>query len=449
MLNGEASIRNFNKTNVVLILKKKNPMNMKDFRPISLCSVVYKIVTTAMTNRLRGFLPKIISPNQSAFVSRRLIFDNVLIAFELLHSIGKRKKGKKSFIALKIDMSKAYDRVEWGFLECVMLTMGFPSRCIDLVLDCISTSTIGFVIIGKVSGEVVPSRGLRGSPLVSHLFFADASVLFYKTEMESCKEISRVLKVYEKGFEQMVNLQKSNITFSLNVGSSVRADIQAVFGVGNAQTHDKYLGLPTLVGKNKKKTFNDIKESVWRKLRGWKGDLFSLGGKEMLIKAVIQVMPTYTISISQIPLGLCKKLGAMISKFLWGSKDGSKSLAFKLLKAKYFRNGDFLSVDLKPGASHVWRNTVEGWTSSKKGSDGRLATEKALKLLLIPGSLEHPLLDLLLVRILSIPLGMRRAADKLLWHYDKKGTFEVKSGYRIAIQEKIIEACSNHSKSQR
>ncbi|KAK3193017.1 hypothetical protein Dsin_024327 [Dipteronia sinensis] len=116
VLNEEASIRNFNKTNVVLIPKKKNPMNMKDVRPISLCSVVYKIVTKAMANHLKGFLPKIISPNQSAFVLGRLIFDNVLVGFELFHSIGKRKKGKKCFIALKIDMSKAYDRVEWSFL---------------------------------------------------------------------------------------------------------------------------------------------------------------------------------------------------------------------------------------------------------------------------------------------------------------------------------------------
>ncbi|KAK3225143.1 hypothetical protein Dsin_005005 [Dipteronia sinensis] len=161
VLNGEISINPFNKTNMVLIPKTKNPINMKDFRPISLCSVVYKIVSKAMATHLKGILPEIISPNQSAFVPVILIFVNVLIAFELLHSIGKRRKGKKGFMTLKIDMSKAYDRVEWRFLKCIMMRMGFPLRWINLVIDCISTSSLGVVINGKISSEVFPSRGIR------------------------------------------------------------------------------------------------------------------------------------------------------------------------------------------------------------------------------------------------------------------------------------------------
>ena len=90
ILNGENSIREFNKTNVVLIPKKKNPVNLKDFRPVSLCSVVYKIITKAMANHLKVILSNIISPNQSVFVPGRLIFDNVIVT---RGSWGLQRKG--------------------------------------------------------------------------------------------------------------------------------------------------------------------------------------------------------------------------------------------------------------------------------------------------------------------------------------------------------------------
>ncbi|KAK2654212.1 hypothetical protein Ddye_014068 [Dipteronia dyeriana] len=126
----------------------------------------------------------------------------------------------------------------------------------------------------------------------------------------------------------MVNLQKPNITFSPNVCIYIRTEIQAVFGVGNAQTHDKYLGLPTLIGKNRKKTFNEIKERVWKRIRGWKNGIFSLGGKEVLIRAVAQAVPTYTMSIFHLPLGLCDDLGSMLFGFWWGSNNGKRKISW-------------------------------------------------------------------------------------------------------------------------
>ena len=98
---------------------------MSEFRPISLCNVLYKIFVKVLANRLKKFLNSVINENQSAFAKGRLISDNILIAFKTLHCMKNYNSGATGFMALKLDMSKAYDRVEWVFLENVMRKMGF------------------------------------------------------------------------------------------------------------------------------------------------------------------------------------------------------------------------------------------------------------------------------------------------------------------------------------
>jgi hypothetical protein len=116
-----------NDTAIVLIPKKDNPEEIKDFRPISLCNVVFKVVSKCLVNRLRPCLQDIISPTQSAFIPGRLITDNALIAFECIHSIQTGSAQRKNFCAYKLDMAKAYDRVDWNFLEGVLAKLGFHS----------------------------------------------------------------------------------------------------------------------------------------------------------------------------------------------------------------------------------------------------------------------------------------------------------------------------------
>ena len=125
--NGTAPL-NFHETHIVLIPKVKSPTKVSEYRPISLSNVVYKLASKVLANRLKTFLPSLITENQSAFLPQRLITDNVLVAFEIMNSISHRRSGKTGSMALKLDMSKAFDRVEWSSLEQIMRKMGFHSK---------------------------------------------------------------------------------------------------------------------------------------------------------------------------------------------------------------------------------------------------------------------------------------------------------------------------------
>lgn len=112
VLNNGMDFEEVNKTNIVLIPKVQTPTNLGQFRPISLCNVIYKLISKLVVNRFQRVLHLCIEETQSAFVPGRQITSNIMIAYELLHSFKKKKRGGTEYFALKLDMSKAYDRVE-------------------------------------------------------------------------------------------------------------------------------------------------------------------------------------------------------------------------------------------------------------------------------------------------------------------------------------------------
>lgn len=153
-LNGGSLDPSVNETFIALIPKSHNALLVSEYRPISLCNVAYKLIAKTLANRLKLVLPSIISQNQSAFVPGRLITDNVLIAYEALHTMHTRMNGKKGYMVVKLDMRKAYDRVEWPFLEAMMRTLGFEEKWISLVMRCVSSVSYSVLVNGVPFGKI-------------------------------------------------------------------------------------------------------------------------------------------------------------------------------------------------------------------------------------------------------------------------------------------------------
>lgn len=139
VFNGIKSVDYINRTLIALIPKVKDPKEVDNFRHISLYNMVYKIILKSIANRLKSCLKLLISQEQSAFVPGRQILDNVLVAFESMHKLKATRKGKNAWMALKLDMSKAYDRVNWDFLKAVMLRLGFDAKWVELIMRCITS----------------------------------------------------------------------------------------------------------------------------------------------------------------------------------------------------------------------------------------------------------------------------------------------------------------------
>ncbi|KAL9676640.1 hypothetical protein QQ045_004856 [Rhodiola kirilowii] len=429
-----------NRTLIVLIPKKKDAERMEDWRPISLCSVAVKIITKILASRLQPILDRIISIYQSAFIKGRIISDNFIIAHEVSNFFRSYKGSSGAYASIKLDMSKAYDRVEWGFLEALMRKMGFADKWVDRVMSCVSSVSYLVKVNDQFSNEIFPQRGLRqGDPLspylfllctellsakisaavssgdisgvricreapaISHLFFADDSIFFIRARSGEAQKLKEILRQYEEATGQRINFQKSEISFSRNCPESVRSEIVQVFDIVQVECHTRYLGLPLVMGQRKADMFGCIIEKAWRKINDWKCKLLSAAGREVLIKAVLQALPVYMMSVYRFPEKCIQELTRLFLKFWWDKGENNRGISWinkgtlqkkkvegglgfrdlrrfndailmkicwriakfpnllvsRVLLAKYCPDGTIWSARLIPKASHVWRGVMK------------------------------------------------------------------------------------------
>ncbi|KAK9983153.1 hypothetical protein SO802_032678 [Lithocarpus litseifolius] len=264
---------------------------------------------------------------------------------------------------IKIDLEKAFDRMEWSFVRSMLFSMGFHQDTIDLILSGISSTDVSLLFNGSQLEEFQPSRGLRqGDPIspyifilcmeflstlihrkcekgdwtrvkasrsgpgFSHIFFADDLLLFASTSQKNTEAVSEVLEEFCQLTGQKINLAKSKIFFSANTSEEDKEKVVHHLGIAETSNLGKYLGFPILHNGRRRNDFQFVVERVQSKLAGWKSKCLSPAGRLVLLKAAVSPIPEYFMQCCKLPARVCDEVDRLVRDFLWGSTSNKKKI---------------------------------------------------------------------------------------------------------------------------
>ena len=266
-------------------------------------------------------------------------------------------------MAFKIDLEKAYDRMDWNFLRATLLDFGFPQVLVNLIMSCVMASNLSILWNGSKLENFSPTRGLRqGDPMspylfvlcmeklarmiqmkvderswhpillsrqgpaISHLLFADDVLLFCKVKKSQVRVVLETLDKFCNMSGLKVSLEKSRAFCSPKIPRSKRESIGRLTSIRFVSDLGRYLGVPILKGRVKRATFNLIIEKITTRLATWKSKLLNKVGKLYLAQSVISAMPIHTMQALWLPDGVCRDIDKLTRGFLWGRKEHSKGM---------------------------------------------------------------------------------------------------------------------------
>ncbi|KAM3359454.1 hypothetical protein P3S68_019164 [Capsicum galapagoense] len=305
-----------------------------ELRPTSLSNFSYKIISKMLNTQLTKVIHKIVSPNQMSFLKGRFISNNIMLTQEMVHNIGKNSANGN--VVLKLDMAKAFDRVDWKYLCQALKTFRFSDYWTDMIWRLLSDNWYSVNINGERHGFFKSSRGIKqgdpispflfiissellsvlidqlknkyfipytvdkGFPIITHLIFADDTILFSSGDPLSLMAMMNKLAIYEKYSGQLINRNKSCFIVGPNTSQSIINDIKQVTGYGQQKFPFDYLGAPIYNGRKKIVYFGKLVSKAANRMKGWQRKMISHRGKVVLIKSVLFSMPLHTLSVIQL-----------------------------------------------------------------------------------------------------------------------------------------------------
>ncbi|XP_071705361.1 uncharacterized protein [Rutidosis leptorrhynchoides] len=353
--NNSQLLTEINHTILALIPKVETPCKVNDYRPISCCNVIYKCISKIITARIKGSLDSIVSDNQSAFIPGRRISDNILVTQEIMKNYHLDRGTPRC--AFKVDIQKAYDTVDWKFLENILLYFGFHRTMIKWIMKCVSTTSFSININGELHGYFKGKRGLRqGDPLSPYLFtlvmecltlmikrnvlhsddfkyhpkceaqeivnicFADDLFLFAHASVGSVKPLSDALAEFKACSGLTPSLPKSTAFFS-NVSISLKNVILSLMSFEEGVLPVRYLGVPLISSRLYYKDCKSLVDRIKIKIQDWKNKFLSYAGRLQLINSVLSPMQVYWSSVFVLPDAIIHDIEKSVRGFLWCKGD--------------------------------------------------------------------------------------------------------------------------------